>query len=80
MKKDTICYAATAAIKIAQHAITAEEIYEIILKGKLYDFKARSPLTILKATLSKHTEGVSLKRKSSNKYFSIDDKGRYDML
>jgi restriction system protein len=69
MKKNTITSAAIEVLKKNAKPLSAEEIYDSILKQQLYEFKAKEPLSILKSELRKHSEGIELKGKSGTKYF-----------
>jgi hypothetical protein len=72
--------AAIKAINLAGSALTAREIYDVILENNLYTFIAKDPYAILKSTLRKHTEGTDFKGKRSKVSFKIDGKGRYYVL
>lgn len=80
MEKHTICSAAREIIKKNQKPMTALEIYDLIVREKLYAFKAKQPLAILKSTLRKHTEGVASGAKMGIPYFKMDESGRYHLL
>ena len=71
MKKHTICGAAIVAINDNGKPMTAQAIYDYIIKNNLYDFKAKEPLSILKSELRKHTEGVNNSGRTSIKYKRI---------
>ncbi|MEQ1586832.1 MAG: HTH domain-containing protein [Cyclobacteriaceae bacterium] len=69
MKKITITSAAVEVLNKIAKPLSAEEIYDSILKQQLYEFKAKEPLSILKSELRKHSEGIELKGKGGTKYF-----------
>jgi hypothetical protein len=80
MKECTISCAAIKALKVVGYAITAEEIYEVILRENFYEFKAKNPFSILKSTLRKHSMGVVQGKKAGKEYFRLDDNSKYSLL
>ncbi|MBK7649442.1 MAG: hypothetical protein IPJ20_00060 [Flammeovirgaceae bacterium] len=77
MKKQTICTAAIQALKSNDRPMNADEIYDFIIKNDLYKFKAKSPKSILRAELRRHTSGVLLRAKKGNDLFKLNDSGLY---
>lgn len=69
MEKLTICGAIIQALKQAGKPLTPNEIFDLIIANKLYEFKSKTPLSVLKAEIRKHLEGLELKEMSSIKYF-----------
>ena len=77
MKKQTICSAAIEALEKNNKPLSAQSIFDYITKNNLYDFKAKSPLSILKSELRKHSEGITLPLKARVKYFQLLNDGNY---
>lgn len=77
MKKQTICTAALEALKSNNKPMSADEIYDFIIKNDLYKFKAKNPISVLKAELRKHTSDVIHRGKKGNDHFRLNDSGLY---
>ncbi len=76
MEKLTICGAIIKVLKLAGEPLTPNQIYDLIIANKLYNFKSATPLNVVKAEIRKHTNGVSLKGMSSMTYFILTDSGK----
>ncbi|MBD2096485.1 hypothetical protein H6F90_15205 [Trichocoleus sp. FACHB-591] len=82
-KKDrrTIVQAIKEVMTKHAHPMFPEEIYEAILRDKLYTFGAVDPLHIVKGQIRKHCKGLEQKNSySKTKYFFINDEGKYFYL
>lgn len=77
--KTTIKSAAQKAIKISGQALKPKEIYEVILENKLFEFNAKSPMSVLSSVLRKYS-GVARGGKIVPPCFSIDSNGKYSNL
>ncbi len=60
--------------------MTAEEIYEVITSKGLYEFKAKSPKSVLKNQLRRHSANVIGSHQASKEIFSISPDGRFSLL
>jgi len=80
MSKHTICSAAIEALKNANKPLTINELFDFINSSNLYQFKAKQPINILKATLRKHTSGVNSKEKMGVSYFKLNSDEKYQLL
>ncbi|SKA13804.1 restriction system protein [Chitinophaga eiseniae] len=74
---ETICQAATAVLINANRPMLAQDIYNGITDGALYQFKAKNPLSVLKSELRKHSVGVDSPLQSGVKYFQLLDDGTF---
>lgn len=77
MKKSTICSAAIEALVVAGKPLSAKMIYEVIKQHNLYEFKAQNPLSILKAELRKHSEGINSPMRSRITHFQVQSDGTF---
>jgi hypothetical protein len=53
-KRTTILDATVAVLKAANAPRSAAEIHELIAKQKLFDFKAKDPVGIVRSAIRKH--------------------------
>jgi hypothetical protein len=73
--KKSIHLIAAELIRAAGKALSAHEIYELMENNKLYEFKAKSPATVVRSQLRRHSVNVESKDKSGFPLFKmIDDK------
>lgn len=70
----TIAQAAKKVLDEAGKPMTVDEIYAAIRRQELFDFKAKSPKQVLRATLVKNSIN-SRSRKRSGQVFLIEDGG-----
>ena len=77
MKKMTICEASLKALKLVGKPLNINEIYDLIIENNFYQFKSKSPLSVLKAEIRKHTEGIKLKVKDLFNHFKLMDNGKF---
>jgi len=80
MNKKTISTAAVEALKHAGKSLTPTQIFDLILEKKLYEFKAKEPLNILKSELRKHCANSSTPMRKSALYFYLHKDGSYGLL
>ncbi len=79
MKKLTIKESIYKVLKKENKALLPREIYELIVDGKLYEFKSKTPSAVVNSELRKSSEGIHLKKSSSVKIFKIDQQGKYTL-
>jgi hypothetical protein len=80
MKKHTICSAAIESLNKASRPLSINELFESINSNNLYQFKAKNPISILKSTMRKHTEGVVTKESKGISHFRLNSDGKYQLL
>ena len=78
--KITIIQAAQKAIKELGKASTAVEIYDHIVKNKLYQFNAKDPQAILKSSLRRHSRENKIAGEKSTLILKIVGDNKYDLL
>jgi restriction system protein len=61
-RKPTILDVCASVLEQKRQPMTAEELYEEILRRNLYEFKAKSPLNVLRSTLREHVRGSDQRR------------------
>ena len=57
-------------------SLTDKEIYKLIIEKKLYDFKAKNPIHIVKTTIRRHCKDLDFPSAKKVKYFEITDEKR----
>jgi restriction system protein len=60
--------------------MTANEVHAEIAREGLYEFRAADPVSIVRAQLRRHCEGLGLTKASERKYFRSAGEGRYELL
>jgi hypothetical protein len=75
----TITQAAITVLKKHGGPMTVEEIYQGILKEGLFEFKAKSPGSVLRTQLRRHSVNVTSKAKSGGGEFIRVDKDRFNL-
>jgi restriction system protein len=78
--KNTIKDAAVAVLQRNSSSLPVDEIYKQILAGKLYEFHAKEPISVLRAAIRKHSQGLNLKKSGAKKLFVQDGKDKYKLL
>ncbi len=59
--------------------MTAEEIYNVIVERGLYEFKAKSPKSVLRSQLRRHSADVRTKESSATVIFKISADGFFSL-
>ena len=54
MRSRTIIEAVSNVLSARKSPLTAEEIYRDIIERKLYDFKAKDPISVMRSAIRKH--------------------------
>lgn len=80
MKKNTIKEAVLEILKKSKSPMTSKEIYNAIVSNKLYEFKTKTPQSIVNAEIRKNCDGVNLKSASSNKKLFKIDGEKYSII
>lgn len=81
--KETIIDAICQVLADHPEGLNPKEIYEAIIKDKLYEFKAVNPVSVLTIELRRHCVGVEMSAPAVLKIFKIvqtTDKGTYYAL
>jgi len=80
MKKKTIHEAVTAVLTKSRGAMTAQEIYEAIVRDNLYEFRAKDPLNVVRNQIRRHSINVKGAATSRTKYFRRVEGERFELL
>ena len=56
--------------------LTVQEIYQDIAQKKLYEFKSKNPVHIVKTTIRRHCEGLDFPSSKKVKYFQITEENK----
>ena len=59
--------------------MTADEIYDLIMSRGLYEFKAKSPKSVLRSQLRRHSAIVSRSDQSSVTIFKMSADGQFSL-
>ena len=59
--------------------MTADELYELIISRKLYEFKAKDPKSVFKSQLRRHSENVSGAKQSGSPLFTVMTDGKFKL-
>jgi hypothetical protein len=79
-KPMTIPQAISNILRASKEPKSAREVYEAIVAADLYSFKALDPLSVVKAQLRRHCEGLNFPSARAVKYFALTTDGRYRLL
>ncbi len=71
-----------AAEILAEHKkpMSADEIYELITARGLYEFKAKSPLSVLRSQLRRHSVSTTASQQTSKAIFNLSADGRFSLV
>lgn len=71
-----------AAEVLAEHKrpMTADEIYESITSRGLYEFKARSPRSVLRSQLRRHAANAKSPHQAKNSIFNVSADGKFSLI
>ncbi len=67
-------------LRLHGRPMTVQEIYAEIERKQLYSFKAKSALQIVRAQLRRHCQSFNLSSAPAQKYFTLTDDGKFDLL
>jgi len=73
----TIYEAAIQVMREAGKPLSPNEIHDLIVERKLYDFKARNSMSVLRSAIRSRTENINNPSSSLVRYFRIVDEGKY---
>jgi hypothetical protein len=62
-----------------KRAMSAEEIYNVIVERGLYEFKAKSPKSVLRSQLRRHSANVKSTDSPANPIFKISADGQFSL-
>ncbi len=62
-----------------KRAMTADEIYNVIIERGLYEFKAKSPKSVLRSQLRRHTLGASATGSPATAIFKMSADGQFSL-
>jgi glycerol-3-phosphate dehydrogenase len=63
-----------------QRPMTADEILNIALSKGLYEFKAKSPKSVLRSQLRRHCSNISGPNQASSPLFHAHEDGRFSLI
>ena len=71
-----------AAEILAEHKrpMSVEEIYEVIVSKALYEFKAKSPKSVLRTQMRRHASNDTDSQASSSALFKVASDGRFSLV
>lgn len=76
----TIVEAIRTVMRAKGEPMTAAEAYAAITSARLYEFHTSDPISIVRAQMRRHCEGLSLTVSSKVKYFRALADGQFDLL
>lgn len=62
-----------------QKPMTADEIFEAITSQGLYEFKAKSPKSVLRSQLRRHSANLSGAHQAAQKIFKMSPDGQFTL-
>lgn len=80
MTRITVASVITEVLITAGRPMTAQEVYDEITAKNLYEFKAKSPIGIVRNALSRHSVQNTHACASKHKCFSQREDGRFENL
>ena len=78
MNKKPIHSVVSEVLARSGKAMSAREIYERIQDERLYEFKARDPVSVVRTQLRRHC--INVKVPTRAKYFRMTDDGLFALL
>jgi restriction system protein len=79
MKKRTIIEAIKQVMASSSRPMTTIEVYEAIMRGGLYNFKADNPVHVVRSQIRRHCEGLDFESASPIKHFRLLPEGTYTL-
>jgi restriction system protein len=76
----TIIEAIKEVLRAAGKPMSAADIYDAIIKAKLYNFKADQPVHIVRSQLRRHCKGLDFASASNTKHFTITLDNKYYLI
>ena len=67
-------------IKEHGRAMTAQEIYQVMVDRNLYQFNAKNPATVVRSQLRRHSRNNESKNKVGDGVFTMHSDGRFELL
>ncbi len=70
-----------AAEILAEHkrAMSADEIFEVMIVRGLYEFKAKNPKSVLRSQLRRHSSNVGGPHQAATAIFKMSDDGQFGL-
>ena len=75
--KMTIYEAARQVMLEAGKPLSTREIYDFIINMRLYEFKARDPISVLRSTIRSRTENINNPSSNPVRYFRLVEGGKF---
>lgn len=79
MPNITIKSAIVAVLQDNTSPMAAQDIFDDICRRKLYEFKAKDALAVVRSTLRRNCSNINLPHSRSDKVFLITDDGRFTL-
>lgn len=79
MASNTIKDVVIQILEKEKAGLSPSEIYNKIIGQNLYEFKSKTPISIINGVLRKACEGVELKKSNEKKIFKRLDNGSYTL-
>lgn len=78
--KKTILEAIKKVMRASRKPMTVQEVYDRIMAGHLYEFKADDPLHVVATQIRRHCTDLDFASASATKHFQLLASGRYSLL
>jgi hypothetical protein len=73
----TIVEAIKEVMRRAKGPLTPAEVHQAIVGAGLYEFKSKSPVSVVTAQIRRHCKGIELPKASGTKHFEVRAENRY---
>lgn len=60
--------------------MTADEIFEVISSRNLYEFKAKSPRSVLRSQLRRHAANITGPNQAKDQKFNMSADGQFSLI
>ena len=60
--------------------MSAQEVYEAMVQGNHYEFKAKNPATVVRSQLRRHSKNVVTKNKVGDGVFNLNSDGKFELV
>ena len=77
--KRAIHQVALDIIKEHGRAMTAQEVYQIMVDRNLYQFNAKNPATVVRSQLRRHSKNNETKNKVGDGVFTMHPDGKFEL-
>jgi len=60
--------------------LSSREIYERIVEKKIYEFKSKTPISIINSELRRNCKGIEIKKSNTKKIFEQNEDGTFSLI